>query len=61
MCSLSIPRDFKSPYFVLPNVFFIVLPSDSEASFTSFGTALRDVILRHVSAEGPIGFRLGMA
>ena len=29
----------KSPYFVLSSVLFIVLPSDSEASLTSFGTA----------------------
>jgi hypothetical protein len=52
MCSLSIARDFRAPYFVLPSVLFIVLPispsfvlpSVSKASFTSFGTALRDGI-----------------
>jgi len=32
---------------------FFVFPSDSEASLTSFGTRLRDVIPRHASAEGP--------
>jgi transposase len=30
------------------------LPSDSEATLTSFGTALRDVISRLPSAEGPL-------
>jgi len=37
----------KVPYFVVP--------SDSEASLTLFGTASRDVIPRHASAEGPLG------
>ncbi|NAZ30972.1 MAG: hypothetical protein GU354_07365 [Caldimicrobium sp.] len=32
----------------------LVVPSDSEASLTSFGTASRDVIPRHASAEGPL-------
>jgi len=52
-----------SPYFVVPSVLFVVLPSDSEASLTSFGTASRDVFPRraslfvfprHASAEGPL-------
>jgi hypothetical protein len=33
---------------------YFVLPSESEASLTSFGTALRDVFPRHASAEGPL-------
>jgi hypothetical protein len=40
----SIARDFKPPLFVLPSVLFNVLPSESEASITSFGTALPDGI-----------------
>jgi len=32
----------------------LVVPSDGEASLTSFGTASRDVIPRHASAEGPL-------
>jgi hypothetical protein len=54
----------KVPYSVLPSNLSFVLPSDSEVSLaslgtasllTSFGTALRDVIPRHASAEGPLG------
>jgi|GEM_PF-6602875 len=53
----------KSPYLVLPSNLSFVLPSDSEASLTSigtaslltsFGTASRDVIPRRLSAEGPL-------
>jgi len=36
------------------------MPSASRASLTSFGTASRDVIPRHASAEGPLGRRFGV-
>jgi len=38
---------------------YFVLPSDSEASLASLGKASRDFIPRCVSAEGPLGLRLG--
>jgi hypothetical protein len=46
-------------YFIPPNAHFFVLPSDSEASLTSFGTASRHVSQRHVSAEGPLACARG--
>ncbi len=51
MCSLGIPRDFKSSYFVLPSVLFIALPSARRASITSFGTALPDGIKSKLRAR----------
>jgi hypothetical protein len=38
---------------------FFVVPSGSEASLASFGTASRDVIPRHASAEGPLACARG--
>jgi len=48
----SLPEGcFKKPY--------RFIPSNSEASLTSFGTASRDVFPRHASAEGPLAYARG--